>query len=71
MPALTTISSQYESVPGIQVLVLHQNLVDVVRVCRAAGEMVFQNLKDVTKATGIVNVNVGHALVAFHKESQL
>ena len=34
-------SRQVESVAGIQVLVLHQNLVDVVRVRRAAGEVVF------------------------------
>jgi hypothetical protein len=53
------------------VLVLHQNLMDVVRMCRAAGEVVSQDLKDVTKASGIVNINVGHALVALHKKSQL
>ena len=52
-------------------LVLHQNLVDVVRMCWAASEMVFKNLKDMTKATRIVNVDVRHALVTFHKEGEL
>ena len=52
-------------------LVAHQNLVDVVRMCRAPGELVSQYLKDVTEATSIINVYVGDALVALHKKSQL
>jgi hypothetical protein len=63
--------SQAKSVSGVQVLVLNQNLVDVVRMCRAAGEMISENLKDVAQATRIVNVDVGHTFVALHEESQL
>jgi hypothetical protein len=50
-------------------LVPHQNLMNVIRVCRAAGEMVSQNLKDVPESSRIVNIDVGHALIALHEES--
>ena len=52
-------------------LVPHQNLMNVIRMCRASGEVVFQNLKDVPEASRVVNIDIGHALVALHEKSKL
>jgi hypothetical protein len=52
-------------------LVPQQNLMNIVRMCRAAGEMVPQNLKDVREASRVVNIDIGHALIALHEESHL
>lgn len=52
-------------------LISHQNLMNVVRVCRLPREMVLQHLKDVAQAGGIVDVDVGDAVVALHKKCKL
>ena len=49
----------------------HQNLMNVVRVCRLPREMVLQHLKDVAQARSIVDVDIGDAVVALHKKCQL
>ena len=42
-----------------------------VKVRRLACEMVFQHLKDMAQVSGIVDVDVGDALIAFHKKRKL
>ena len=49
---------QLESV-RIQLLEEHEDLVDVGRVRRAAGELVAQHLKDVSESVGVIDVDVG------------
>lgn len=60
-----------KAVASIEMLMLHQNLMNVVRVRWLAGEMVLQHLKDMAQAGGIVDVDVGDTIVAFHEKCKL
>src|SRR5688572_2846794 len=49
---------QDELIPGIDELVVEQNLMDVIWVCAALGESMFDDLEDMSDACGIVNIDV-------------
>src|SRR5687768_16276820 len=72
LPVLSKVSlSQLEPVAGVEVLVLDENLADVVGVRGLAGEVVPYDLKDVAEPGGVVDVDVGDALVPAHEEGEL
>jgi hypothetical protein len=48
-----------QPVACIEVLMLHQDLVDVVRVRGPAGELVAQHLERMREAVGVIDVDVG------------
>ena len=52
-------------------LVPQQNLVNIIRMRRVAGEMVSQNLKDVPEAARVINIDIGDELIALPEEGHL
>src|SRR5688572_15606064 len=60
--------SNPQVVPELELLIVHEQLVDVVGMRRAAAERVAQYLKRVLHAAGIVDVHVGAPLVAADTE---
>src|SRR5687767_9500126 len=63
--------SDGKDVPGIDVLVVHEDLVDVVGMGRAIGQRVANDLKRVSQPCGIVDVDVRTPVIAIGKERQL
>ncbi len=60
-----------EAVAGIQVLMLHQNLMNVVGVRWLTCEMVLQHLEDMVQSTRIIDVDIGNTISPLHKKCKL
>src|SRR6266849_7551664 len=63
--------SEIEAVASVEMLMLHKNFMNVVRVRWLTGEMVLQHLKDVVQASRVVDVDIGNTFVTFHEKRKL
>jgi hypothetical protein len=62
--ARLSLGPKHESVARIQVLVVHQDLVNVITVCRPTRELIPQNLKDVLQAVRVIDVDIRYPVRA-------
>src|SRR5687768_14830468 len=62
---------RHQLIAWIEVLMRHEDLMDVERVRRVAGEVIAEHLKDMFQSRRIVDVDIRAALVAVLEEREL